>query len=113
MRSQSAASLLQDSNATWYSCYKCAHKQPRPKDCARVLSNATLVAACEAEPWAHRSLQWRPPLLSLYAAQLVWWLRFFPPERFLVLPTAKLRETKTSLQVRWPRALFGQCHGIV
>lgn len=36
---------------------------------------------------------------SLYAAQLAWWLNFFPPERFLVLPSSGSRELKAAAEV--------------
>ena len=38
--------------------------------------------------------------VSNYAAQLAWWLSFFPPERFIVVSSLELRHQESRLKVR-------------
>ena len=44
---------------------------------------------------------WHAVATGHYAAQLAWWLQFFPPERFLVVTSAQLAPGPR-LQVRRP-----------
>ena len=86
-------------NATWHSCYKCRHKMPDSSLCYLMWPNledeATMVPDCMRSYGIHD-----PILPSLYAAQLAWWLRFFPPERFLVLPSTRVHDKATAMKVR-------------
>lgn len=52
---------------------------------------------------------------SAYAAQLAWWLAFFPPEQFLILTVDDLRSPRRRLRVRsrmhsWPRPTAVNMH---
>jgi hypothetical protein len=38
-------------------------------------------------------------LVGFYAAQLAWWLSFFPPDRFLLVTSQELHDPDTALQV--------------
>lgn len=60
-------------------------------------------AAAEEVQEAHRGCN--PPSVptthvSYYAAQLAWWLAFFPPERFLILTSTELHSPDSQLEVR-------------
>ena len=43
---------------------------------------------------------------SAVAAQLAWWLSFFPPDRFLILLSSELRDRATATAVRAPDAVL-------
>jgi hypothetical protein len=38
---------------------------------------------------------------SNYAAQIGWWLNFFPPERFVVVSSLELRDGRGRIEVCW------------
>jgi hypothetical protein len=38
--------------------------------------------------------------VSNYAAQIAWWLNFFPPERFMVISSSELQKEENRLRVR-------------
>lgn len=43
---------------------------------------------------------------GLYAAQIAWWLAFFPPERFLILTSSELRDPTSAVLVCTTTAIF-------
>lgn len=44
-----------------------------------------------------------------YAAQLAWWLQFFPADHFLIVSTAQLRDPVARLQARLPPPVYLHC----
>ena len=40
---------------------------------------------------------------GLYAAQISWWLSFFPPDRFMILRQEDTKDPEKALEVRQPR----------
>eukprot|EP00892_Ulva_mutabilis_P012431 jgi/Ulvmu1/9560/UM053_0049.1 len=77
---------------TWGDCWRCYYPTFQKKKCH---------AAPAAVQDAHRGCE--PPSVptthvAYYAAQLAWWLAFFPPERFLILTSAELHSPDRQLQ---------------
>lgn len=87
-------------HTSWFDCFKCAYSfidVRRP----------TIRHACE--PLAKSG----PPQFrncsephfgfiehGLYAAQIAWWLRFFGPERFMIVSASQLRDPDQQIKVR-------------
>lgn len=55
---------------------------------------------CVSEPKLMTFVQY-----SSYAAQIAWWLAFFPPEQFLVLTISELRDPARRVKVRSGHAI--------
>ena len=53
----------------------------------------------------HETAIERSFMIGEYASKLAWWLAFFPPERFLIIRSAQLRDPGGSVQV-------GRCPGL-
>jgi hypothetical protein len=78
--------------ATWADCWKCTRFSPRhictvqqdDEEAARSGQPLTSV------PTTH---------VSLYAAQIAWWLSFFPPDRFLFLMSKDLHSPDGAMEV--------------
>lgn len=91
---RSAPGCTQGGTRTWGDCWRCYY----PNFVKR---------HCEASPPEVREAfrGCSPPSLptthvAYYAAQLAWWLAFFPPERFLILTSSELHSREQQLQVR-------------
>lgn len=93
---------MQGSSATWWDCHRCHFGYINRTSAAAECERAGAVGPPEfgscAEP-AHRFLDH-----GLYAAQLAWWLRFFPPEQFRVISSRRLRDPEARVQVRAARS---------
>lgn len=94
---------VQGSPATWWDCHRCHF--------GYVDQNVSSGACAELERTgppdfqdcsvpSHRFIDH-----GLYAAQLAWWLRFFPPEQFLIISAWQLRDEFERIRVRAAYAL--------
>ena len=88
------AVYAQGGTRTWGDCWRCYY----PNFVKR---------QCEASPPGVREAfrGCSPPSLptthvAYYAAQLAWWLRFFPPERFLIISSWQLHDPVERIRVR-------------
>ena len=77
---------------TWHDCYKCWEMFHNGTHCRHL-----------PPPQPHNGCH--PDILdyvqvSNYAAQLAWWLAFFPPEQILILTSAELRDPAQQIQAR-------------
>lgn len=87
---------MQDSNGgpqTWHDCFKCWHMFFNRGACNRMEERP--VNDCSPESLNYVQV-------SNYAAQLAWWLAFFPPEQFLILTSAELHDPDRQVNVRAP-----------
>ena len=70
-------------------------------ECSEALSNKLhpLNGLYEGDWW--RTSVYKPGQIAIgsYAAQLAWWLRFFPAERFLVVPSAATHDAANATRV--------------
>ena len=102
-RSAAPSSMVrvQGSATPWHDYFACRHKSPRAQQCRQLLprDQPELQRQCATQ------LGIGDPLVpSLYAPQLAWWLTFFPPERFLVLPSVSSRDAAGGAKVLFHRA---------
>ena len=98
---------MQGNPLTWADCYTCAFSNilatPEAKrTCARLGKLPHRELGNCSQPTNGFVDQ------GLYAAQLAWWLRWFPPDRFLVLSTTELRHPRSAVNVR-PSAQLHHC----
>jgi hypothetical protein len=89
---------LQKISKTWFDCFKCGftymlRQQDAAEDCRRVASLPDPPFDCSKPGYGFMDH-------GLYAAQLAWWLQFFPPEHFLIVPSAELWDEAERLEVR-------------
>jgi hypothetical protein len=89
-------------NTTWWDCYRCAFnyveniKNYVRHECESVaLFGPPEFRNCSAPHFGFVEH-------GLYAAQLAWWLRFFPPERFYIISAWQLRDPAEAIRVRLP-----------
>jgi hypothetical protein len=91
-------SLLQGSkSATWFDCHRCGFTW--------INTNGHACRALESHSEPPPPLNCSAPSYTfldhaLYAAQLAWWLQFFPPSRFLVVSSWQLRDPIERVKVR-------------
>ncbi|NJR41872.1 MAG: hypothetical protein HC767_03635 [Akkermansiaceae bacterium] len=91
--------LLQASDhTTWHECFPCAFNFID-------LGNETVQQACQQHEKFLKNQNCSEPHYGfidhgLYGAQLAWWLRFFPPEQFMVVSSGQLRNPEERIQVR-------------
>lgn len=80
---------MQSNDNTWHSCFQCHidHSACTEED-------PELLEQCNQKP-GFRMLG-----VGKYAAQLAWWLNFFPPDRFLIVSSAQLWTEDTRMEVR-------------
>lgn len=89
---------------TWQECFRCSYMLFNSTHCRTHLSDEARAAlGCGTAPKLMTFVQY-----SSYAAQLAWWLAFFPPEQFLILTVSELRDPSQRTQVR--RAPFAPLH---
>lgn len=90
--------LVQSPTTTWFDCHRCHFGYIDQKEasgpCAEVERTGPLDFHTCTTP-SHRFLDH-----GLYAAQLAWWLRFFPPERFLIISSWQLHDPVERIRVR-------------
>lgn len=80
---------------TWQECFRCSYMLFNSTHCHTQLSDeARATLGCGAAPKLMTFVQY-----SSYAAQLAWWLAFFPPEQFLILTSSELRDPSQRAQV--------------
>jgi hypothetical protein len=87
---------LQSDERTWHSCFGCWFSFVNLTSCGLQLQSLT---DSEYDGCVDES-SFDPLDVSNYAAQLAWWLSFFPAERFLVLPSSALRNSAKQTEVR-------------
>lgn len=82
---------------TWNDCWKCEH----------FVYECTMLNDLEKEALGgcnYTSIPHVPtvPLTQygLYAAQIAWWLSFFPPEQFMILTQEEIEDSDSALDVR-------------
>eukprot|EP00892_Ulva_mutabilis_P012326 jgi/Ulvmu1/9466/UM052_0034.1 len=82
---------------TWWDCHQChfgyIDQKVASGACAELERTGPPDLATCAEP-SHRFIDH-----GLYAAQLAWWLRFFPPEQFLIISSWQLRDPEERIRV--------------
>eukprot|EP00892_Ulva_mutabilis_P001536 jgi/Ulvmu1/11383/UM075_0045.1 len=72
---------------TWQECFRCSYMLFNTTHCRTQLPAPDRGRiGCDLEPKLLTFVQY-----SSYAAQIAWWLAFFPPEQFLILTIAELR----------------------
>ena len=99
---------MQDAQRTWFSCFPCLHSHVNVTACPPdTLGSAAAAQSKLRTPACDDPAGFDPIDVSMYAPQLAWWLSFFPPERFLVLPSSLLHDPAQQVQVR-AAALLGQ-----
>lgn len=80
--------------ATWADCWKCLHSIPKFM-CPKLTEEDTAaLGGCPPSPALPTTH------VSLYAAQIAWWLSFFPPDRFLILKSSDLHDPDGAMEVR-------------
>lgn len=94
---------LQEGSRTWGDCWRCYYPTFMKRYCKS--SPADVQEALR---------DCNPPSLptthvAYYAAQLAWWLAFFPPERFLILTSAQLHSPEEQLEVCSPSLEQSMC----
>lgn len=77
---------------TWHDCFKCSH----------MFFNRT---HCLHQPPPRPFNGCKPDVLnyvqvSNYAAQIAWWLAFYPPEQILIITSSELRDPGRQVNVR-------------
>lgn len=99
MFTQIQRTFVQANPLTWSDCFKCSF--------TFIARHGEAKAACDAlAKKKHRKLpDCSKPTNGfldhgLYAAQLAWWLQWFPADRFLVLSSNELRTNEGALNVR-------------
>eukprot|EP00892_Ulva_mutabilis_P011466 jgi/Ulvmu1/8692/UM047_0032.1 len=75
---------------SWGNCWRCSYAIIDRHACERL---GVSPEACRSLSGVH------PAFLSYYAAQIAWWLSFFPPERFLIITSQQLHDPKQQVQV--------------
>jgi hypothetical protein len=97
---------LQSNSKTWYDCHRCGFtyiaRESSKLECARLEEEKHPYLSC-SQP-SYRFIDH-----GLYAPQLAWWLRFFPPDRFMFISAWQLRDPDTCIQVRYTGFLYLQC----
>ena len=76
---------------TWHDCYKCWHMFHNHTHCTGMAPPRPF-DGCHPDVLDYVQV-------SNYAAQLAWWLAFFPPEQILILTSAELRDPARQVQV--------------
>ena len=86
---------------TWHDCYRCRYDSVSLDACKSRDAGEPPFAPCE-RVLRGRGTQVAHKVLAAgsYAAQLAWWLQFFPPERFMVITATQLEDEPQRLQVR-------------
>lgn len=96
---QSIRVVVQESDhTTWHECFSCAFNFID-------LASEPVQTACEEQQWSLHNRNCSKPHYGfldhgLYGAQLAWWLRFFPPEQFLIISAWELRDPAQRIEVR-------------
>ena len=87
---------MQGSNATWGDCFGCRYNLFRYQKCcgAREEQGGALFP-CFGVPRGFSVLDY-----SSYAAQIAWWLQFFPPEQLYIVTTETLHDENKRVTVR-------------
>eukprot|EP00892_Ulva_mutabilis_P001893 jgi/Ulvmu1/11704/UM008_0115.1 len=78
---------------TWQECHQCTFTLFNSTHCANASTAEDRAALNGCDPPRMQLTDY-----SSYAAQLAWWLAFFPPEQFLILTTDDLRDPKRRLR---------------
>ena len=93
--------VTQDRAMSWHDCFRCRYSSVSLDACEARNSSRPHFAPC-ARAFGKREMQAVYNVLSAghYAAQLAWWLQFFPPERFMVVTSAQLVDNKARTQVQ-------------
>ena len=100
---------LQGRGTSWHACYKCVFESIDKAGCATVPASqqARCAKAKTRRPGRFGGQWWRTDLgfpgqvaVGSYAAQLAWWLAFFPADRFLIVPSAMTHEAHNATLVR-------------
>jgi hypothetical protein len=91
-----------DDRRTWGDCWRCEHFVYACKLLSHVESQA--LGGCAHNRIPHVATM---PLTQygLYAAQIAWWLSFFPPESFMIVTREELRDSKRVLPVCFQKFL--------
>lgn len=83
---------------TWAECWRCQHFV---YECDQLTEDAqSAIGECDPKRIPHAP---EVPFLQygLYAAQISWWLAFFPPERFLILTQEEIQDPARALPVNF------------
>jgi hypothetical protein len=85
---------MQSSTRTWHSCFQCLYSHVDRDECEHLApEQRSAFERCSSE----RGFNMVD--VSNYAAQIGWWLNFFPPERFLVISSLELRSEHGRIKV--------------
>jgi hypothetical protein len=85
---------VQSKSRTWHSCFQCHYSHVDLGQC-RYLSDSDRMRF----PLCSKTYGFNMLDVSNYAAQLAWWLAFFPPERFIVVSSQELRNEESRIKV--------------
>eukprot|EP00892_Ulva_mutabilis_P004466 jgi/Ulvmu1/2391/UM131_0002.1 len=80
----------EDATHTWGDCWGCVFSNVDKSACDRL---AVSKKACDSIKGM------RPAFMSYYAAQIAWWLSFFPPDRFLIITSQQLHNPDQQVQI--------------
>lgn len=86
---------LQEPTQTWHTCFHCVYSLVDREQCS-----ALEAADQEVFEQCPTGRGFNMVDVSNYAAQIGWWLNFFPPERFIVVSSLELRNEEGRITVR-------------
>jgi hypothetical protein len=89
------ADAMQSQQRTWHSCFQCHYSHIDQDRCQELSEEEGRIFKQCQQHFGFGMLD-----VGQYAAQLAWWLNFFPPERFLVVSSLELRDDASRLKVR-------------
>jgi hypothetical protein len=90
----SASHAVQGTAVTWADCFKCYYSNFDAAGCSKLtVEDRAQFVQCATQR------QFGPVHYGLYAAQLSWWLAFFPPQQFFFITSSQLQSKEQRIEV--------------